>query len=107
MQTQQEIAAQLPAHLRAFIAQQDYSIYTARDQAVWRFLLKGLRNNLGVSAHPVYANGLKKAGISVEHIPRIEEINDALTAMDWSAVTVDGFLPPAVFMEFQALKVLP
>ncbi|MDG1907080.1 MAG: aromatic amino acid hydroxylase [Arenicella sp.] len=107
MQTQQEIAAQLPAHLRAFIAQQDYSIYTDRDQAVWRFLLQGLGNNLGVSAHPVYAKGLKKAGISVEHIPRIEEINDALTAMDWSAVTVDGFLPPAVFMEFQALKVLP
>ena len=81
MQTQQEIAAQLPAHLRAFIAQQDYSIYTDRDQAVWRFLLQGLGNNLGVSAHPVYAKGLKKAGISVEHIPRIEEINDALTAM--------------------------
>ncbi len=107
MQTQQEIAQQLPAHLRAFVAEQNYAIYTARDQAVWRFLLKGLAHNLSVSAHPVYTKGLKKAGISVEYIPRIEEINDALSAMDWRAVTVDGFLPPAVFMEFQALRVLP
>ncbi len=107
MQTQKQIAQQLPAHLRAFVAVQDYSIYTDRDQAVWRFLLKGLGHNLSVSAHPVYAKGLSCAGISTERIPRIEEINDALSAMDWRAVTVDGFLPPAVFMEFQALRVLP
>ena len=103
----QETLELLPAHLRAFVAEQDYSIYTAKDHAVWRFLLHGLALNLSKSAHPVYAQGMKKAGISKHYIPRIEEINYALADMDWRAVTVDGFLPPAVFMEFQALKILP
>ena len=97
----------LPQHLKAFVAEQSYDIYSDRDHAVWRFLLRGLALNLSESAHPVYQEGMRRAGISLERIPRIEEINAALQDMDWQAVTVDGFLPPAVFMEFQALRVLP
>ena len=32
--------------------------------------------------------------------------DDALANIGWGAVTVDGFIPPAAFMEFQAYKVL-
>jgi phenylalanine-4-hydroxylase len=106
MNTQQDIIDSLPEHLRAFVAYQDYSRYTARDHAVWRFLLKQLAVNLRQSAHPIYVEGLARTGINTETIPRIEDMNKSLQAIGWRAVVVDGFLPPAIFMEFQALKVL-
>ncbi|MES4787247.1 MAG: aromatic amino acid hydroxylase, partial [Nitrospiraceae bacterium] len=57
-------------------------------------------------AHKVYFQGLLNTGISFERIPRIEEMNDILGRIGWGAVAVDGFIPPAAFMEFQAYKVL-
>src|SRR5438128_3704246 len=33
-------------------------------------------------------------------------MNDALGKIGWVAVTVDGFIPPAAFMEYQAYRVL-
>ena len=92
--------------MRPFVAVQDYNAYTPRDHAVWRFLLTQLRENLAESAQSTYLEGLRRTGINVDAIPRIEEINACLSELDWRAVVVDGFLPPAIFMEFQAIKVL-
>ncbi|HSG60798.1 MAG TPA: aromatic amino acid hydroxylase [Pseudomonadales bacterium] len=105
--TQDDIIESLPSHLRAFVAKQDYQQqYTPRDQAVWRFLLYRLRDRLATIAHPVYLEGLAKTGISLDHIPSIDEMNQCLAKLGWRAVVVDGFIPPAIFMEFQALRVL-
>lgn len=106
MQSQAEVIQSLPAHLRPFVATQNYAAYTPRDQAVWRFLLHQLAFSLKGKAHPTYFEGLEKTGIGFEKIPRIENINAHLSKLGWRAVAVDGFLPPAVFMEFQAIKVL-
>ncbi len=102
-----ELLAQLPAHLREFAAQQDYAGYNAGEHAAWRFLMRRLTRQLRASAHPVYLEGLARTGISLEHIPSIDEMNAALAQLGWSAVVVDGFIPPAIFMEFQARRVLP
>lgn len=104
--SQQEIVASLPAHLRPFVKLQDYDRYTARDHAVWRYLLKYLSRHLAEHAHRVYLEGLKRTGIALDHIPSIDEMNVCLAELGWRAVVVDGFVPPAIFMEFQALKVL-
>lgn len=106
MSSQQAIIQSLPLHLQPFAATQDYSRYTPRDQAVWRFLLHQLSCNLSHSAHPVYNEGLVRTGINIESIPVIEEMNDCLQKIGWRAVVVNGFVPPAIFMEFQAHKVL-
>ncbi len=106
MLSQHNIIESLPSHLRPFCAVQDYAQYTSRDQAVWRFLLHQLRDNLSRSAHPTYLEGLERTGINLESIPRIEEMNERLSALGWRAVVVDGFVPPAIFMEFQAHRVL-
>ena len=106
MISQQDVITSLPEHLQPFVAIQDYSQYTPRDHAIWRFLLHQLKFSLSRSAHPTYFDGLVKTGIGLESIPRIEEINARLNELGWQAVAVDGFLPPAVFMEFQARKVL-
>ena len=104
---QQAIINSLPSHLQPFAALQHYQRYCARDHAVWRFLLYQLRQNLAQTAHAVYLDGLIRTGISLEAIPRIEDINSCLEKLGWHAVVVDGFLPPAIFMAFQAHKVLP
>ena len=104
--TQEALIDSLPEHLRPFVKHQNYQHYTPQDQAAWRFIMSELTHQLTESAHPVYLEGLAKTGISLDHIPSIEEMNDCLRDLDWRAVVVDGFIPPAIFMEFQALKIL-
>jgi phenylalanine-4-hydroxylase len=100
-------ATRVPAHLRRFVVAQDYSQYTPADQAVWRFVLLQTHARLAHTAHPAYREGLASTGISVERIPAIDEMNDKLARFGWSAVCVDGFIPPRAFQEFQALAILP
>ena len=96
----------LPKHLLQFAVDQRYDEYTPVDHAVWRFIMRQNIFFLREYAHKVYFQGLLDTGISFERIPRIEEMNDILGKIGWGAVAVDGFIPPAAFMEFQAYKVL-
>ncbi|UZJ63082.1 hypothetical protein OKW96_11135 [Sphingobacterium sp. KU25419] len=57
-------------------------------------------------AYYPYIPGLRKAGLTIEEIPNLQAMNDSLKKMGWGAATVDGFIPPAAFMEFQANRVL-
>lgn len=98
--------ARLPAHLRRYAVEQEYESYTPRDQAVWRHILRRLRNHLSDKAHPVYLQGLEATGISLESIPSLDEMNEKLAKLGWGAVGVRGFIPPAVFTELQSLGVL-
>src|SRR5258705_5773835 len=95
-----------PKHLLQFAVDQRYDDYTSVDHAVWRFIMRQNIFFLKEYAHKVYFQGLLNTGISFERIPRIEEMNDILAKIEWGAVAVDGFIPPAAFMEFQAYKVL-
>lgn len=99
--------ARIPAHLKRYIVDQNYSRYTSEDQAVWRFTLRQLKKFLAVNAHESYLSGLEKTGITIERIPSIDEIDQHLVKLGWGAVPVSGFIPPAAFMEFQSLGVLP
>ncbi|MBX6325959.1 MAG: aromatic amino acid hydroxylase, partial [Chthoniobacterales bacterium] len=98
--------ASCPKHLLQFAVDQRYEDYTPVDHAVWRFIMRQNIFFLREYAHKVYFQGLLNTGISFERIPRIEEMNDILGRIGWGAVAVDGFIPPAAFMEFQAYKVL-
>jgi phenylalanine-4-hydroxylase len=98
--------AACPKHLLQFAVDQRYDDYTSVDHAVWRFIMRQNTFFLREYAHKVYFQGLLNTGISFERIPRIQEMNDILAKIGWGAVAVDGFIPPAAFMEFQAYKVL-
>ena len=98
--------AALPRHLLQFAVDQRYDEYTPVDHAVWRFIMRQNIFFLKEYAHKVYFQGLLETGISFERIPRISEMNDILGQIGWGAVAVDGFIPPAAFMEFQAYRVL-
>ena len=96
----------LPKHLRQYIKPQDYGDYSAIDQAVWRYVMRKNVDYLSKVAHSSYLDGLKKTGISVDHIPNMYGMNRILKEIGWAAVAVDGFIPPSAFMEFQAYNVL-
>jgi phenylalanine-4-hydroxylase len=98
--------AATPKHLLQVAVEQRYDDYTSVDHAVWRFIMRQNTFFLREYAHKVYFQGLLNTGISFERIPRIQEMNDILAKIEWGAVAVDGFIPPAAFMEFQAYKVL-
>lgn len=97
----------LPPHLRKYVVEQNYEKYTPVDQAVWRYILRQLKAFLSKHAHECYVEGLEKTGIDVERIPKISEISEKIEKFGWRALPVSGFIPPAAFMELQALGVLP
>ncbi|WP_108422757.1 aromatic amino acid hydroxylase [Flagellimonas amoyensis] len=100
------ILDKLPKHLKQFIKPQEYEAYTAIDQAVWRYVMRKNVDYLSRVAHSSYVDGLKKTGISIDHIPNMYGMNRILKEIGWAAVAVDGFIPPSAFMEFQAYNVL-
>ncbi len=101
-----EVTKKLPKHLHKFVVKQPYSEYTAQNHAVWRYVMRMNVDYLNKVAHDSYATGLEKTGISIERIPEMEGMNRILKEIGWAAVSVDGFIPPNAFMEFQAYNVL-
>ncbi|MGJ8743015.1 aromatic amino acid hydroxylase [Polaribacter sp.] len=100
------VTKKLPKHLHKFVVQQPYEEYTAQNQAVWRYVMRMNVDYLSKVAHKSYVEGLKKTGISIDKIPYMDGMNRILKEIGWAAVSVDGFIPPNAFMEFQAYNVL-
>lgn len=100
------ILDKLPRHLMNLVIDQPYNSYTAQDHAIWRYVMRQNVRYLKRVAHHSYIDGLAKTGISIDQIPHMYGMNRILKEIGWAAVAVDGFIPPAAFMEFQAYKVL-
>ncbi len=96
----------IPEHLREYITEQDSSLYTPIDHAVWRYVMRVSKAFFGKHGHPLYLQGLTTTGISSDRIPTIKEMDDALRKLGWRAVAINGFIPPAIFLEFQSLRIL-
>ncbi len=96
----------LPKHLQQYIVSQNYDHYTPIDHAVWRYVMRQNYSYLKEVAYYPYIKGLSKAGLSIEYIPNLQTMNDHLAKIGWGAVTVDGFIPPVAFMEYQSYRVL-
>jgi phenylalanine-4-hydroxylase len=107
LESQHIVTDPIPEHLLPYVVAQEPERYTPMDHAVWRFILKIGSVTLKDAAHPHYLCGLAATGISVERIPLISEMDACLRRFGWRAVGVSGFIPPAIFMEFQALGILP
>ncbi len=101
-----EFLKALPKHLHVFTMKQPYDDYTAKNQAVWRYVMRKSTTFLSKVAHKSYLKGLEETGVSVDSIPRMQGMNRILKKIGWQAVSVDGFIPPNAFMEFQAYNTL-
>ena len=100
------ILDKLPKHLFQYVHPQSYEQYSSINQAVWRYVMRRNIDYLSKVAHGSYIEGLQKTGISLDQIPSMYGMNRILQDIGWAAVAVDGFIPPAAFMEFQAYNVL-
>src|ERR1035437_6955207 len=101
-----EVLEKVPKHLMSLVIDQPYNSYTAQDHALWRYVMRQNVRYLSKVAHETYLDGLKKTGISLDNIPMMYGMNRILREIGWAAVSVDGFIPPSAFMEFQAYNVL-
>lgn len=101
-----DVLDRLPKHLLDLVIDQPYNAYTAQDHALWRYVMMQNVRYLSEVAHGSYLDGLNKTGISIDRIPHMYGMNRILKEIGWAAVCVDGFIPPAAFMEFQAYNVL-
>ena len=106
MMEMNQILDRLPHHLMQLVIDQPYNAYTAQDHAVWRYVMRQNVRYLSRVAHGSYLEGLRQTGISIDRIPQMYGMNRILKEIGWAAVAVDGFIPPAAFMEFQAYNVL-
>ena len=97
----------IPSHLKEYIVSQNYNDYTPIDHACWRFIMDISQSFFKDYAHSSYLDGLEGTGISTNYIPRVEDMDKKLNEFDWRAVPVRGFLPPTIFMQFQAHAILP
>ena len=97
----------IPDHLKQYIVEQDYSKYTYVDHAVWRYIMKINVDFFTSHGHESYIEGLEQTGISLNKIPKIEDMDEKLSKIGWGAVCVRGFIHPQAFMEFQSLGILP
>ena len=103
----QDRYSNIPTHLKSYIVSQDHENYSLMDHACWRFIMKISRDFFKDYAHRAYLNGLQETGITTESIPVISDMDDKLQKIGWRAVPVRGFLPPTIFMQFQAHSILP
>ena len=105
--TPRKALEKIPEHLLPYTSQQNPQAYSAIDNAVWRFIMKIASDFFAETAHKKYLEGLSETGISVERIPLVSEMDERLKKIGWRAVGVSGFIPPAVFLEFLALGIMP
>jgi phenylalanine-4-hydroxylase len=97
----------LPPYLSRYCATQDYSKYTSRDHAAWRYIMRQSREYFRDHAVPIYLDGLRRTGIPLDRIPKVSEMDQALREFGWGAVPVCGFIPPMAFLDLQARGILP
>ncbi len=97
----------IPSFLKKYIVPQNYERYSSEQHSTWRYILRQLKDFLSTHAHSSYLKGLEQTGITINTIPHITDMDKKLQQLGWRAVPVSGFIPPAVFMEFQAHNILP
>ena len=97
----------IPKYLKKYIFDQNYDQYSAIDHACWRFIMRINKSYFSKNAHYKYLDGLDKTGITIDKIPKIDDMNKKMNKFGWQVVGVRGFIPPLIFMDFQSRGILP
>jgi phenylalanine-4-hydroxylase len=90
-----------------YVVQQDWSVYTPAQHALWRKLYQRQAKLLTGRACDVFVDSLAKMG-SAGEIPRLARTSDALfKATGWELVAVPGLVPDLTFFEHLANRRFP
>ncbi len=91
-----------------YSVEQDYSLYTAEDQNIWRELFARQRPLIEKYAAPEVLHGIQTLGASAESIPRFDEPSRTLERLTgWRIVAVPGLIPEEHFYNHLANKRFP
>lgn len=93
--------------IETFGVDQKYSEYTLEDHETWRLATEELEEVLVGHTAVDYTQSFTSTGMTKSAIPSLEMVQEALSQWDWSAIVVDGFIPPDIFMLLQANSILP
>jgi phenylalanine-4-hydroxylase len=97
----------LPDYLKRYVVPQRYERYTPVEHATWRYIMRRARDFFAQHAVPAYGPGIKRTGLNIDRIPKIDEIDAHLQQFGWGAIGVSGFIPPAAFLDFQTRNIIP
>ena len=93
--------------IESFGVDQKYAEYTLEDHETWRLATEALEEVLIGHTAVNYTESFVSTGMSKTAIPSLEMVQEALGRWGWSAIVVDGFIPPDIFMQLQANSILP
>ena len=93
--------------IRKHEVEHDFEAYAKSDHETWQLatdhLLSELQDRCCVPYHEAFAN----VGLVNTQIPKLEEINAALSKYRWHSILIDSFIPPQDFMSLHANSVIP
>ena len=95
------------APVAQFSVSQRYDRYSDSDQESWRCAMHALVHVLESRCAVPYTRSMRLCGLRSDRLPKMSEINQALSRFGWSTVMVDSFIPPPIFMSLQAQRILP
>jgi phenylalanine-4-hydroxylase len=105
------VTAEKTSELKAaapFLIEQDYSIYTPEQHAVWCELVEQRMPQLEQYASATYLDGFSKIGLKPEHLPRLADVSARLAPLTgWASTPVSGFLPADAFFEMLGARRFP
>ncbi len=91
-----------------FLIEQDCSMYTAEQNAVWSELVGRRMPQLREHACREYMDGFKQIGLQVDRLPDLKAVSALLgPRTGWQSTPVSGFLPADAFFEMLANRMFP
>ena len=90
-----------------FSVSQRYDRYSESDQESWRCAMRALVKVLESRCVVQYEQAMSQCGLRTNRLPKLAEINRALSHFGWQSVVVDSFIPAPVFMKLQSQRILP
>lgn len=98
-----------PADMRPdYTLDQHWERYTPQEHAMWRTLFERQSRMLPGRACNEFLDGLENLGITLDGIPRFDQISDILEKRTgWRLVTVPGLIPDDIFFQHLTKRQFP
>lgn len=89
---------------------QRHEEYTQTEHDTWRLLLartEALVSRFEAWLHPDYVDGFRRLVLPWKSIPRLDEMNTALSGFGWRTLCVNGYIPPEIYSGLLARGIFP
>ena len=102
------VAAPPPGAAADWTVPQDWEAFTAEEHCVWDLLFERQKRQLAGRVVSAFEEGLDVLRLSRPGIPRLDELNERLSARTgWSVVSVPGLVPDDVFFRHLSERRFP